>query len=154
MKPQDYNAEETGGSKLGPPVSVLGDAPSELQLRLEPGQSHQLILRMVEVCDVQWDISQVESGSRRLAAGETQTIPLTVPRTAPLCSLIRGQVVIRRPDDTPLRTIPVTGWVRKPQAARRPKQEKRSFWVKLLLWLLPVCVVAAVAWYCVQPPHW
>src|SRR5450759_2375181 len=147
MNPQHHIAAVTDGCKSGPLGSVFGNAPGESQLHLEPGQSYQFALRGGEGCDIQWDITQVGSGSRRLAAGETQTIPLTVPPTAQPRSLIRGQVVIRRAGGTVLCSIPITGWVRRPQTAKKTNSEKWPFQVKLLLALLAVCAVTAVVWH-------
>jgi hypothetical protein len=152
MRPQDYIAGAKDGCESGPPESVFGNAPGELQLQLEPGQSYQFVLRGGEGCDIQWDITQVGSGSRRLAAGETQTIALTVPPTAQPRSLIRGQVVIRRADGTVLSSIPVAGWVRRPQTAKKLNGEKWPFQAKLLLALIAVCAVTAVVWHCFQHP--
>jgi hypothetical protein len=131
---------------------ALGKIPSELQLQLVPGQSAPFTVQSAEACEVQWDISQVGSGSRRLAAGEAHTIPLAVPLTAQPRSLIRGQVVIRRADGTRLRLIPVTGWVRKPQTPKRPNDKNWPFGVKFLLVLLAVGAIVAAAWYHSQPP--
>jgi hypothetical protein len=151
MKPQDNIAGAKDGCKSDPLESVFGNAPGELQLQLEPGQFHQITLRGGEGCDIQWDITQLGSGSRRLAAGETQTIVLTVPPTAQPRSLIRGQVVLRRADGTVVRSIPVAGWVRRPQPAEKTNSGKWPVWVKLLA-LLAVCAVTAVVWHYIQPP--
>jgi hypothetical protein len=152
MRPQDHITGAKDGGKSDPLESAFGNAPGELQLQLEPGQSHQITLRGGEGYDIQWDIAQVGGGSRRIAAGETQTIALTVPPTAQPHSLIRGQVVIRRADGTVLSAIAVAGWIRKPQRAKKTNSGKWPFRVKLLLALLAVCAVTAVVWHYIQPP--
>jgi len=140
------------GEVKGLSESAFWKAPHEMQLQLEPGQSYQFILRAAEACDVQWEISQVGSGSRRLAAGETQTVTLALPPVSQPRSLIRGQVAIRRADGALLRSIPVSGWVRKPRSTSGKGVVRKPLWLKLVLLLLSVCAVAAIAWHYVQIP--
>jgi hypothetical protein len=146
---EDHNLGATASAK---PESTSWEVPREVQLRLEPGQSYELCLRVGEACEIQWDISLIGSGSCRVAAGEAQPIRLVLPSGSQPRSLLRGQIIVRRANGALWQSIPVCGWVRIPSQTSGKPEAKRLTWWKLAWLALPVCIVIALVWHYIQPP--
>lgn len=120
--------------------------PDELQLQLVPGEARQFAVRAEEDCEVQWEISQIASGTQRLPAGQTQTIRFALPPAAEPRSLIRGRVLmVRLADGALVRSIPVAGWVRKAQVKAKPAAEPMPRPPNWLKWLLSALLALGAA---------
>jgi hypothetical protein len=153
VKPMKENG--TNIRRSVPDVAELGALADELQLRLFPGQTAQLAVNVSEPCELGWEISQIGGGAQLAAGGGTQLISLTLPATARPHSLIRGRVTIRRANGTPLRTVPVAGWVRLPKTGRALRGGDSLFpwcWLRWSLVVLAVAALASGAWRHFQSP--